>query len=59
MVPIIQINNLVKVFGNREVIQNCNISVNQGEIYGFLGANGAGKTTVLNLSSLLTLISRM
>jgi ABC-2 type transport system ATP-binding protein len=41
--------NLVKTFGGREVIRNCNISVQEGEIYGFLGANGAGKTTVLKL----------
>jgi ABC-2 type transport system ATP-binding protein len=41
--------NLVKTFGDREVIRGCDISVREGEIYGFLGANGAGKTTVLKL----------
>jgi ABC-2 type transport system ATP-binding protein len=49
MTPIITTHNLVKTFGSREVIRNCNITVNKGEIYGFLGANGAGKTTVLKL----------
>jgi ABC-2 type transport system ATP-binding protein len=47
--PIVSINNLTKTFGTHEVIRNCTISVNEGEIYGFLGANGAGKTTVLKL----------
>jgi ABC-2 type transport system ATP-binding protein len=49
MIPIISTHNLTKAFGGREVIRNCNLSVNEGEIYGFLGANGAGKTTVLKL----------
>ena len=38
-----------KVFDNNEVIKNCNMSVKKGSIYGFLGRNGAGKTTVLKL----------
>jgi ABC-2 type transport system ATP-binding protein len=46
---IVSINNLTKTFGAHEVIRNCTISVSEGEIYGFLGANGAGKTTVLKL----------
>jgi ABC-2 type transport system ATP-binding protein len=43
------VNNLTKVFGEREVIRNCTIAVEKGTIYGFLGANGAGKTTFLKL----------
>jgi ABC-2 type transport system ATP-binding protein len=49
MAPIITTHELTKTFGSRELIQNCNITVEQGKIYGFLGANGAGKTTVLKL----------
>ncbi|MDR1068060.1 MAG: ATP-binding cassette domain-containing protein [Clostridiales Family XIII bacterium] len=49
MTSIIQADNLIKTFGNKEVIRNCSLSVKKGEIYGFLGANGAGKTTVLKL----------
>ncbi|AEC02415.1 ABC transporter ATP-binding protein [Parasphaerochaeta coccoides] len=49
MTHIVSIRNLTKAFGTHEVIRNCTISVNEGEIYGFLGANGAGKTTVLKL----------
>lgn len=51
----VRAENLVKVFSGMEVIKGCNLSVKQGTIYGFLGLNGAGKTTVLKmLMGLLT-----
>ncbi len=40
---------LTKAFAGIEVIHNCQISVERGKIYGFLGRNGAGKTTVFKL----------
>jgi ABC-2 type transport system ATP-binding protein len=49
MKPIIRTKNLIKAFRGQEVIRNCELAVQEGEIYGFLGANGAGKTTVLKL----------
>lgn len=52
---VIETNNLTKTFLSKEVIKGCNMSVEKGTIYGFLGANGAGKTTVFKLlSGLLT-----
>jgi len=45
----ISTNRLTKTFSGREVIRNCQMSVERGTIYGFLGRNGAGKTTVFKL----------
>lgn len=45
----IQISHVVKSFGDNEVIKDCSMCIEQGIIYGFLGANGAGKTTVFKL----------
>lgn len=44
-----QTKNLCKVFAGKEVIHNCTMSVERGTIYGFLGKNGAGKTTVFKI----------
>lgn len=52
---VVETVNLTKAFHHREVIRACNMRVKKGSIYGFLGANGAGKTTVFKLlSGLLT-----
>ena len=42
--------DLVKVYGNREVVKSVSIDVNQGEIVGLLGPNGAGKTTTFYMT---------
>lgn len=46
---IIQTKNLTKRFGDTIAVDNVSIHVKQGEIYGFLGLNGAGKTTAIRL----------
>jgi lipopolysaccharide export system ATP-binding protein len=38
-------DNLIKIYGRREVVKNVSVHVEQGEIVGLLGPNGAGKTT--------------
>lgn len=43
----ITVQNLFKSYGNIPAIQNINISVKQGEVFGLLGANGAGKSTTI------------
>jgi ABC-2 type transport system ATP-binding protein len=48
---IIQVTDLVKKFGRFTANDNLNFSVRQGEIFGFLGANGAGKTTAIKILS--------
>lgn len=45
----VQTKRLVKCLGANEVIKDCSMCIEEGTIYGFLGANGAGKTTVFKL----------
>lgn len=45
----VKIQNVTKAFNGNEVIRNCNMTVHNSSIYGFLGANGAGKTTVFKM----------
>ncbi|MGN8224505.1 ABC transporter ATP-binding protein [Gracilimonas sp. BCB1] len=52
--PAIQTKNLTRKFGDFTAVDNITFEVEQGEIFGFLGANGAGKTTaMLMLTGLL------
>jgi len=48
---IIEVKDLVKRFGNFVANDHLNFSVYKGEIFGFLGANGAGKTTAIRILS--------
>jgi ABC-2 type transport system ATP-binding protein len=53
--PLIEINGLVKKYGERFAIQTVSFSIEEGEIFGLLGPNGAGKTTTLSILSTLLL----
>jgi ABC-2 type transport system ATP-binding protein len=46
---IIEVNNLVRKFGNLAAVDDISFTVEEGEIFGFLGPNGAGKTTTIRL----------
>ena len=48
---VIEVENLVKKFGDFVANDNLTFKVYQGEIFGFLGANGAGKTTAIRILS--------
>lgn len=45
----IEVNNLTKKFGNFTSVDNISFKVKEGEIFGFLGANGAGKSTTIRM----------
>jgi ABC-2 type transport system ATP-binding protein len=47
--PIIQVKELVKQFGAFTAVDHISFEVHKGEIFGFLGANGAGKTTAIRM----------
>lgn len=46
---VLELKNVTKSFGKRKVIDNLSLEVNEGEIYGFLGPNGSGKTTTIKM----------
>ena len=54
MQPIVQVTGLTKQFKNLTAVDGLSFSVNEGDVYGFLGQNGAGKSTSIRM--MLTLI---
>ena len=46
---VIEVSHLVKAFGTFHAVDDISFSVKRGEIFGFLGANGAGKTTAMHM----------
>jgi len=47
--PIVQVENLVKRYGDVEAVRGVSFEVHQGEVFGLLGPNGAGKTTTVEI----------
>ena len=54
MPAIISVNHLSKKFGDLTAVDDLSFTVNEGDVYGFLGQNGAGKSTTIRM--LLSLI---
>lgn len=57
MQTVLKIDNLTKRYGERIAVNNVSFNVKQGEIFGFLGANGAGKSTTIKMLTGLTTIT--
>lgn len=56
--PVLELQSLTKRYGNRIAANQISFSISEGEIFGFLGANGAGKsTTIKMLTGLITITS--
>ncbi|WP_313431551.1 ABC transporter ATP-binding protein [Siminovitchia terrae] len=47
--PLLQVSQLQKKYGNHEVVQQIDFHINQGECVALLGPNGAGKTTIIKM----------
>ncbi|MFT5266250.1 MAG: ABC-type multidrug transport system ATPase subunit, partial [Polaribacter sp.] len=47
--PVLQINQLNKRYGRIHAVNNLNLQIEAGSIYGILGPNGSGKTTTLGM----------
>ena len=45
----IEVNNLVKRYGDHTAVDHLSFKIEKGKIYGFLGPNGAGKSTTMNM----------
>ena len=47
----IEVKNLVKRYGDKEVVSGLNFTIEKGEVFGLLGPNGAGKSTSISMIS--------
>ena len=46
---VIEFENVSLSYGTRQILENINFKINEGEIFGMLGPNGVGKSTIFNL----------
>lgn len=54
MKPILNVNNVVKKYGEKTALNNISLAIPQGSIYGLLGPNGAGKTSLIRIINQIT-----
>ena len=45
----LKIEHLTKIYGDKKAVDDLSLHIRPGEIYGFIGHNGAGKTTAFNM----------
>lgn len=51
--PLLEVSGLSKSFGTLKAVNNASFRIRQGQVVGLIGANGAGKTTVMRMLSTL------
>ena len=56
MTKMLEIKNLTKYYGNVLGVKNLSLTLNEGEIFGFIGPNGSGKSTTIR--SIMNLINK-
>ena len=49
----IEVKNITKAYGNKKVVDNVSLEIQEGKITSFIGPNGAGKSTLLSIMSRL------
>jgi ABC-2 type transport system ATP-binding protein len=54
MTALLEVKDVVKVYGNYTALNKVNLSIPKGSIYGLLGPNGAGKTTLMRIINQIT-----
>lgn len=54
MKPILEVNNVIKKYGEKIALNNVSLAIPQGSIYGLLGPNGAGKTSLIRIINQIT-----
>ncbi|ASK61281.1 bacitracin ABC transporter ATP-binding protein [Virgibacillus phasianinus] len=47
--PAMELTDVKKTIGNKEIIKGLSFTINRGEVFGFIGPNGAGKTTTIRM----------
>ena len=55
---ILETQGLTKVYGSKEAAKDINLHISEGQIYGLIGRNGAGKTTIMRMISGLSTPTR-
>lgn len=54
MAAILQLQNITKTFGKQHALNHVNLTIQPGDIYGLIGRNGAGKTTIFRMQEILS-----